>query len=114
MRWSIALLAALGLAGCGTRAGIAQASGDYDEGQGCRNAGGSCYQGEFHGFCLQTGPSGCDEDPTAPDAIFCCIQFADASLYPNETAQTGANETVEAGANETVEAGANETVEAGE
>jgi hypothetical protein len=91
MRWSIALLAALGLSGCGTRAGVVQAAGDYDEGQACRNQNGKCYLGSVRSLCVQTGPSGCDQDPTAPDALFCCVQFApDASLYAGTATQGGA------------------------
>lgn len=91
MRWSIALLAVLSMlsmlsmTGCGTRAGVGQASGDYDMGQACYNQGGLCYPGTVESLCVQKGPGGCDQDPTAPNALFCCIQFPpDASLYGPE------------------------------
>lgn len=86
MRYSVALLAALCVAGCGTREGVSQAAGDYDMGIQCRAAGGDCYTGFVRSLCLETGPSGCDEDPTAAGAVFCCIQFSDASIYEVDAA----------------------------
>lgn len=98
MRGCIAFFAALGLAGCTTRSGVVQAAGDYDMGQACFNQDGGCYEGTYQSLCVQTGPAGCDEDPTAPNALFCCIQFApDASLYATQGAQQEADGGAEAG-----------------
>ena len=86
MRYPVALLAASLsiIAACGTREGVDQAAGDYDQGVQCRAAGGDCYTGTVRSLCLVTGPGGCDQDPTAPDAVFCCLQFSDASLYSSD------------------------------
>lgn len=81
MHWSAALLAITGVAGCSAREAASSASGDYDMGVACMSAGGECYTGTVRSLCLQTGPAGCDEDPTAVNALFCCLQFSDASLY---------------------------------
>lgn len=96
MRWWVAVvLTTLSVAGCATREGVNQASGDYDEGTACRSASGNCYLGEFRPLCVTTGPAGCDQDPSAPQALFCCLEFGDANLY---SSGTDAGATTEGGA----------------
>lgn len=92
MRYGVALLAALSVGGCGTREGVSNAAGQYDEGQECLNTGGHCYTGFVRSLCVVPGPAGCDEDPSAPGAVFCCIQFSDASVYANQSTASGGDD----------------------
>jgi hypothetical protein len=109
-QWVAAVLVTLSVAGCAAREGVTQAAGDYDEGTACMNASGNCYLGTVRSLCVTTGPAGCDQDPSAPNALFCCIQFSGMGLYSGETADANAA-TSEAGV-PTTEAGA-PTTEAG-